>query len=100
MSAVTQYTNWVEQQTCSPVIWDEKLNSPARQDTPIHEFHETCHSVTFYYPRQELLSGIVVSGKKLCPSGGRMGGQAEIGRMGGRAARRHAFVSGPLCKDY
>ena len=54
---------------------------------------QTCNSLTFYfmkkthYPRQELSSGIVVSGKKICPSGG-------------RAAGGHAFVSGPLCENY
>ena len=46
-------------------------------------------SLTFnpFYPRQELSSGIVVSGQKSCPSGG-------------RAAGRHAFVSGPLFENY
>ena len=41
----------------------------------------------YFYPRQELSSGIVVSGKKSCPSGD-------------RAAGRPAFVSRPLCENY
>ena len=31
-----------------------------------------------FYPRQELSSGIVVSGKKCCPSGGRTDGRAGV----------------------
>ena len=53
--------------------------------------HCLLNNLFHFYPRQELLSGIVVSGKKFCPSGG---------RMGGRAAGRHAFVSGPLWANY
>ena len=34
--------------------------------------------VTCFYPRQELSSGIVVSGKKSCPSGGRAGGRLGV----------------------
>ena len=41
----------------------------------------------FFYPRQQLSSGIVVSGKKSCPSGG-------------WAAGRHAFVSGLLFENH
>ena len=33
---------------------------------------------TPFYPRQELSLGIVVSGKKSCPSGGQMGGPAAL----------------------
>ena len=44
------------------------------------------NSIQDFYPRQELPSGIEVSGKKSCPSGGQAGG-------------RHAFISGLLCKN-
>ena len=37
-----------------------------------------------------MLSGIVVSGKKLCPSGGRMGGRAD-GQAGGRPGVTFSF---------
>ena len=51
-----------------------------------------------FYPWQELLSGIVVSGKKVVHPMGRAGGGA--GGLGAWATGRHGFVSGPLCKNY
>ena len=37
---------------------------------PDMHFELSSCGLFFFYPRQELSSGIVVSGKKMCPSGG------------------------------
>ena len=51
----------------------------------VHKIEVIC--VTDFYPRQEWPYGIVVSGKKSCPSSRQAGG-------------RHAFVGGPMCKNH